>query len=99
MNLRMKKGRPPSGERGTDRVKRELLLFWGTHSNARFDWPTICYALEGNGVELERALSGLVASGLVDVCVQNGQTFYSLTTNEERRRPIVELATPGHNWW
>jgi len=81
------------------RAKRELLIFWGMHPNAKFDKSAISYALGCTRTEIERALVGLLETGLVDQCVSNGVTLYSLTRNEEKRHPILTYATHGHDWW
>ncbi len=82
-------------EHGNNRVKRELLLFWGTHPNAKFDRKVVCYALDFGKLDAEEALRVMVEEGLLDRHVSNGTTLYSLTRNEERRRPILALAALG----
>ena len=79
-------------------VKRELFLFWGMHPNAKFSKPIINYTLDCNKRELESELKAMVEAGLVEVYIQNGVTLYSLTTNEERRRPILEFARHNYDW-
>ena len=80
-------------EHGDNRVKRELLIFWGNHPNAKFARNAICYGLDCSKLEVDRALRALVKAGLVEVHILNNDaTFYSLTTNEERRHPVLELA-------
>jgi len=81
-------------EYGNNRVKRELLAFWGKHPNARFTRWAI-YGLDWSKLEANRGLSALVGGGVVDTHSHNGLTFYSLTNNEEKRRPVLELATLG----
>jgi hypothetical protein len=66
------------------------------HPNGKFDRATICYALDYNSLDFDRELEALVQTGLVDIEIQGGVPLYSLTTNEEKRRPIVEWASPGH---
>lgn len=83
-------------EHGDNRVKRELLLFWGMHPNARFDRRTICYVLDCSKLDMERALRTMVEEGLLDKRISNGVTLYSLTPDEKKRRPILELA--GFSW-
>jgi hypothetical protein len=41
----------------------------------------------------------MVDAGLVDNHANNGLTFYSLTENEEKRRPVLELAALGWDQW
>jgi len=86
-------------EHGDNRVKRELIAFWGRHPNAKFSRRVICYALDWNKLEADRALRALVDAGVVDTHKHNGLTLYSLTMNEEKRRPVVELAALGWDQW
>ena len=85
-------------ERGDNPAKRELYLFWGIHPNAKFSKPIIDFALDCNRSDLDNALQAMVAARLLDTNIQNGVTFYSLTKNEERRRPILEFARHSHYW-
>jgi hypothetical protein len=78
-------------EHGNNRIKRELLDFWGRHPDARFSRYVICFALDCGKLEAERALKAMVDAGLVDNHENNGVTLYSLTKNEEKRRPVLEL--------
>jgi len=79
-----------------NRVKRELLAFWGMHPNAKFGRRAIFYALDCGKLEADRALRALVEVGLIDTHhVNNGLVLYSLTRNEAKRRAVLELATLG----
>ena len=82
-----------------NRAKRELLLFWGMHPNARFDRKVICYALDVSKLDMEGALRAMVEEGLLDKHISNGVTLYSLTTNEDSRQPILALAALGWDRW
>ena len=84
---------------GDNRLKRELLIFWGMHPNTRFDSKVISYALDCFKLDAERALRAMVTEGLVDSYTSNGVSLYSLTKNEDRRQPIIELATLGWDRW
>jgi hypothetical protein len=86
-------------EHGNNRVKRELLAFWGKHPDANFSRRVICYALNCGKLEAEGALRAMVEEGLLDKHITNGVTLYSLTTDEEKRRPVLELATLGWEQW
>ena len=79
----------------SDRLKMELLAFWGRHPNAKFTRGAISCALDCKKLDMDRALKDLVERGLVDMHKHNGVTFYALTTNEERRRVALELAALG----
>ena len=86
-------------EHGNNRIKRELILFWGMHPNARFNREVICYALDYHKLEMEIALKALAKEGLLDKHIYNGITLYSLTTDQEIRRPVLELTTLGWDRW
>jgi hypothetical protein len=86
-------------EHGDNRVKMGLLLFWGCHPNAKFASNAICYALDCTKLEMDRGLKALVEAGLVDTHILNGVTFYSLTSNDERRRPVLDLAALNWDRW
>lgn len=86
-------------EHGNNRVKRELLNFWGRHPDARFSRYAICFALDCGKLEAEKALRAMVDAGLVDNHKNNGLTLYSLTKNEEKRRRVLELAAVGWDQW
>jgi hypothetical protein len=73
------------------------LLFWGLHCNGKFDDLTISYALDYPPQDIERELLALIETRVVDRYVEEGITLYSLTSDEEKRRPIVEWARPGHS--
>jgi DNA-binding GntR family transcriptional regulator len=86
-------------ENWDNRVRNNLLLFWGMHPNAKFAVATICHALDCSKLDVQRALGALAEAGLLDREVHNHVTLYSLSTDEERRRLIMEYAAPGHSWW
>jgi len=86
-------------EHRDNRVKRGLLFFWGSHPNAKFARNAIGYALDSSKLEVDKALRVLVEVGLVDTHILNGVTFYSLTTNNEKRRPVLALAALGWDQW
>ena len=80
-------------------MKRGLLFFWGSYPSAKFARNAIGYALDSSKLEVDKALRVLVEAGLVDTHILNGVTFYSLTANEERRRPVLELSALGWDQW
>jgi hypothetical protein len=86
-------------EHGKSREERELLAFWGMHPNARFTRYAICYGLDCTKLEASRALMTMVVKGLIDTSSSNGSIFYSLTSEEEKRRPVLELADLGWDQW
>ena len=86
-------------EYGKNREERELLAFWGMHPNARFTRYAICYGLDCSKLEANRGLMSLVEEGIIDTSSSNGLIFYSLTKNEEKRRPVMKLAALGWDQW
>jgi hypothetical protein len=78
---------------GNTRAKQELLLFWVLHPNARFSRLAVLSAMECSRLDVEKALASLIDDNLLDVCSENGQTTYSLTTNEDIRRMVSLLNT------
>ena len=86
-------------EHGTGWVERELLAFWGRHSDAKFSRRVICYALDCSKWEAEEALGVMVDQGLVDEHITNSVMLYSLTRDEEKRQPVLELAALGWDQW
>ena len=86
-------------EYGDNRVKRELLAFWGRHPNAKFSSRVLCYAVDCNWLDADRALKALVEAGLVATHIYNDVPLYSLTRNQERRRPVVALAALDWDRW
>ena len=86
-------------EHGDNRVKRRPLFFWGSHPNAKFARNAIYYAQDCTKREVDGALKAMVEAGLVDTHMHNDMTFYSLTANEEKRRPVLALAALGWDRW
>jgi hypothetical protein len=86
-------------EHANNRVKRELLLFWGMHPNARFNRFAIGYAVGSSKLDMKIALRDMAEAGLLDTHICNGETLYSFTKNEEKRRSVLELASLGWDRW
>lgn len=80
-------------EHAGDRLKMQLLAFWGRHPHARFAIGAIYCGLGYKKPDLNRALKEMVEAELLDTYHNNGVSFYSLTANEEKRQPILELAS------
>lgn len=78
-----------------DRLRMELLAFWSRHPNAKFTARAVSCALDCKRLNVSKALAAMVEVGLVDTHDYNGTPVYSLTANEETRRPILELASLG----
>ena len=73
-------------------IKRELYLFWSRYPNVKFGRSAIKIAVACSMMEMDRALKAMVGDGLVETHIRNGVTLYSLTMNEEKRRPFLEFA-------
>ena len=86
-------------EHGNNQIKRELLLFWSMHPNAKFDRMVICHAVGCSKLDAKGALGAMVEEGLLNKHNSNDVTVYSLTTDEESRRPILALAALGWDRW
>jgi len=81
-------------EYATDRLKTELLAFWGRHPKARFSRGAICCALDVARLDVDRALKQMVETGLVDLYTQNNKTpLYSLTGDEKICHMVLEVAS------
>ena len=78
---------------GDTRAKQELLLFWALHPNARFSRLAILSATECSKLDTERALTYMVNNELVNMCLDNGLTIYSLTSSENIRQMVAQLST------
>jgi hypothetical protein len=72
------------------------MLFWGLHYSGKFDERTISYALDYNISDVEKELLTLIETGIIDKYDGEGVALYSLTLDEEKRRPIIEWARPRH---
>ena len=87
------------GEHGNSRVKRQLLLFWGMHPKAKFSMLALRCAVDCSRLDMKMALRSMIEEGLLDTHIYNDVPLYSLTRNEERRRPVLELAALGWDQW
>jgi hypothetical protein len=67
------------------------------HPNARFNRFAIGYAVGSSKLDIKIALRDMAEAGLLDTYICNGETLYSFTKNEEKRRPVLELASLGWN--
>ena len=84
---------PFPNQRGGRRLRIELLAFWSRYPDARFTACAVSRALDCRKLDATKALRIMVAFGLIDTHLVNGETFYSLTTNESRRDQVVELVS------
>ena len=86
-------------EHGNSRVKRQLLLFWGMHPNAKFSMLALRCAVDCSRLDMKVALRSMIEEGLLDTHIYNDVSLYSLTKNEEKRQPVLELAALGWDRW
>ena len=85
---------------GDNRVKRELLLFWGKHPNATFAKFALCYAVDCSGLQVEQALKEHTEAGIVEKYPnERGLCFYSLTSDEAKRQQVIQLADFDWSQW
>jgi hypothetical protein len=77
----------------------ELLRFFVTHPNTRFNRLAVIQSQNENEYEVERALTYLITEGIVKVAIENNIRFYSLTENESKRKSGIEMVKPGWHRW
>lgn len=83
-------------------LKSDLLYFWSRYPNAKFTLGVIAGALDrARKVDVEEALDALVTAEITEKHTQRGLPFYCLTTDPEKREPILRLSAHngynGHN--
>lgn len=77
-------------------LKVKLLLSCGRYPDAKLSRGVIAHIPDHGRLDAEQALNSLVNSGVLSMHVQNAVPFYSLTTDHERRNPVMALS--GYNW-
>jgi hypothetical protein len=77
----------------------ELLRFFVTHPNTRFNRLAVLQSQNESEYEVERALTCLITEGIVKVAIENNLRFYSLTENESKRKSGIEMVKPGWHRW
>ena len=80
-------------------IKSELYLFWSRYPNAKFGRSAIRIDMSCSMMEMDRVIKDMVRDGLLETYIQNGMTLYALTTNEEKRRIILEYSRHGYNFY
>jgi hypothetical protein len=95
------KGRDFAREFADDPHCLRLLRFFGEHPYTRFSRLAIPgkQSLDGRKSFLEKALKRLVDQGIVNECVQNGLSLYSLTKDETMGNLVTEMASLDWNQW
>jgi hypothetical protein len=77
-------------------VKVKLLLSCGRYPDAKLGQSVIANVPDHGRLDVEQALHSLVNSGVLNMHVQNTVPFYSLTSDQQRRSPVMTLA--AYNW-
>ena len=76
------------------RLKTDLLFFWNRYPYAKFTAGVIAHAVSCvRKADVEEALEGLAIDDLIEKHTQQGQLFYCLTTDPEKREPVLKLST------
>ena len=78
-------------------LRGELLSFWSRHPKGGFAVWAISYALCRRKGEINRVLRYLAAEGFLDVFKSNRVFFYSLTTDDEKRRQVLVQTTLNYD--
>lgn len=77
-------------------LKTDLLHFWSKYPHAKFTSGVIAGVLDrARKVDVEEALDALVTAEITEKHTQRGLPFYCLTTDPEKREPILRLS--AHN--
>jgi hypothetical protein len=71
-------------EHVSDRVKAELLSFWGRHPSDEFTVNVVSCTLGFSKLEVNRALKHLIEVGFVETHTRDGVVFYHLTADEKK---------------
>ncbi|MCX6012445.1 MAG: hypothetical protein NTV30_03345 [Chloroflexi bacterium] len=74
----------------TNRLKSELLSFWGRHPNASFTWNAIYYAMDFSKSDVINTLDCFMERGVIETRMINEYMFYSLANNENVRYLITQ---------
>ena len=73
-------------------LKLDLLLFWNKHPYAKFTSSAIARTLERRRrAEVEEALDGMVHEAIVEKHSDQGQPFYCLTSDPDKRRYVLKI--------
>ena len=81
-------------------LKMDILFFWNKHPNAKFSLGAIARTLDcARRVDIEEALEALVSAEFLDKHTQQGLPFYCLSTDSQKREPILGLSACGVGGW
>lgn len=70
-----------------------VLQFWSKHPQTHFSLPCINGAVQGRKFDLKEVVGMLVEEGIVEEnTTPRGIPLYSLTTNPEKREPVIALS-------
>jgi hypothetical protein len=81
------------------RHRLELLRFFVTHPDTRFNRLAVLQSQDESEYEIERALAHLITEGIVKVAIENNARFYSLTEDESRRKSGIEMVKQEWRHW
>jgi len=81
-----------SNESKSDRLKRNIMHFWHRHPYAKFSGDCIYYAMGSSKNEIIESLQDFVVAGILDVTAEHNTSFYSLTTDMDKRN-LVQVFT------
>jgi hypothetical protein len=74
-------------------LKTDLLFFWNRYPYANFTAGVIARAVNCvRKADVEEALEVLVTDELIEKHTHQGQPFYCLTADPEKREPILRLS-------
>lgn len=81
-------------------LKMDILFFWNKHPNAKFSLGAIARSLDcARRVDIEEALEALVSAEFLEKHMQQGLPFYCLSTDSQKRGPILGLSACGVGGW
>ena len=79
-------------------LKTDLLFFWNRYPYAKFTAGVIAHAVSCvRKADVEEALENLATDELIEKHTQQGQLFYCLTTDPEKREPVLKLSARNGN--
>src|SRR3990172_4669586 len=80
-------------QHATSASRLGVLLFWSRHPQTKFTIDGIDLAVETRKQDIKEGLEALVAEGVVSKeQTPTGVTLYSLTTEPQKREPVLTLA-------
>ena len=77
------------------RLRNELIAFWTRNPHGRFPASVISCALDCKKWAAKVVLDELHEEGLIETCVKERLTFYSLTDDESKRESLFQYSASG----